>query len=177
MLRLPCFTTEAIQRHLTSTATLASHPEVTVTLDRYTWYHKDYAWPLLACVRVSLNGDSTAFRTALLHHTPDSVAARIAMDYADPEEDGGADTDSSASVRVHPNPTRDFLHVRLRSTEAAEATIRIYCADGRLAISGSERLDSGSRTALLDLRQLSAGYYILDVDLPGGGLQTLIIKL
>ena len=122
VLRLPRFTTEAVRRRLTSTATLDSHPELTVTLDRYAWYHRDYPWPLLACVKVSLNGDSVAFRTALLHHTPDSVAARIALDYADPEEDGGAAPDSQTSVRVYPNPTRDFLRVSLRSAEASSTT-------------------------------------------------------
>ena len=175
VLRLPEFNTKAVRQHRAVTLSPCNHPEIKLTLDACTWFHRQYQWPLLSSVCVKNQRGEINFKTSLVHQLPDSVIERIAIEWHD-NEHSGEDPEPHDNITLYPNPTPDWLYLQLHSSEACLTEIRVYNASGETVHTQTDPVTQGDNLLTLDLQNLSAGYYILHLSTSNLSYRCLFIK-
>ena len=175
VLRLPEFNTKVVRQHRVLTLSPAHHPDMQLTLEACTWFHRQYHWPLLSSVCVKNRQGKVNFQTSLIHLLPDSVAERIAIEWHD-EEPSAKDLEPHNSITVYPNPTPDWLYLQLHSSEDGQAEIAVYNASGKNVHEQTDLLTQGDNLLTIDLQNLSSGYYILSVKTFEIQHQCIIVK-
>ena len=71
--------------------------------------------------------------------------------------------DTNMEVLVFPNPTEDFINLRILNDEVADATVRVLTIDGKEVMNRSLTLSSNVETLSLDVADLAAGMYLVKV--------------
>jgi len=69
---------------------------------------------------------------------------------------------------VFPNPTEDFINLRILNDEVADATVRVLTIDGKEVINRSLTLSSNVETLSLDVADLASGMYLVKVSTDTG---------
>jgi len=71
--------------------------------------------------------------------------------------------DTNMEVLVFPNPTEDFINLRILNDEVADATVRILTMDGREVMNRSLTLSSNVETLSFNVADLAVGMYLVKV--------------
>ncbi|HEY4652372.1 MAG TPA: T9SS type A sorting domain-containing protein, partial [Pontibacter sp.] len=81
------------------------------------------------------------------------------------------------SAVVYPNPFAADLNIRLLSEQSGEAVIQVVDMQGRVLFTETIVLNAGTTEAVLPLRHLSKGVYILKVEGSGLRVSEKLLKL
>jgi len=82
---------------------------------------------------------------------------------------------SKILIKIFPNPVKDWMNVELNGV-AGSTQLNIYSAEGKLVLKKSATAQSGSIKQVLDIRNLTAGTYILQILTGDSKTQRLFIK-
>ena len=88
---------------------------------------------------------------------------------------GTKDEEENTSFTVMPNPASNFLQVMMTTDYAEQTTIAIYNTTGQRILSTQWSLESGVNQKTMDVAELAAGIYILQVKVEEGVKSHLII--
>lgn len=91
---------------------------------------------------------------------PSGVPTRIYYEYANMAEQC-EDLKKSTNVHVYPNPTEGIIHLETLALQESSAKIKVFSLLGQLVY--QEDFSNQGTRAALDLRQLEAGNYILQI--------------
>ena len=78
-------------------------------------------------------------------------------------------------VKIFPNPVKDWLNIELNSV-AGNTQLNIFSGEGKLVLKRSIPGQSGSIQEVLDIRNLPAGTYILQIITGDSKTQRLFVK-
>ena len=76
--------------------------------------------------------------------------------------------DTDMEVLVFPNPTEEFLNIRILNDEVTDATVRVLTIDGREVMNRSLTLSSNVETLSFKVADLPAGMYLVKVNTDEG---------
>lgn len=104
-------------------------------------------WPLSAITSLE-----NAFPQGAI--TPKACAASTSV-----EESG-----LNAKISIYPNPSADFLNIRVETPSAENVVIRITDIQGRTLLVNEAGVQSGEKTHTLNVQSLAAGSYFVTVE-------------
>jgi hypothetical protein len=82
--------------------------------------------------------------------------------------------DKNSTVRISPNPTKDFLQIELNNTKSQQQNMYLNIIDleGRLILKN----ELSSKSTSIDLRNLSKGFYFVELNIDGNTTTKKFIK-
>lgn len=83
---------------------------------------------------------------------------------------------NEGSISLYPSPASNELNVAIDMKQAAEVTFAVYNALGQEVMVEKQSLATGKQTATLNVSQLAAGVYILNIGNGEGAVQHKFIK-
>jgi len=92
------------------------------------------------------------------------------------EQPLGIDLINFTSVKIYPDPFKNFFRVQLNVTESGEYYFKIVDITGRIAYSEKRLLNSGDNEFIISQPELSAGLYQLLIENGTGELLNPLIK-
>ena len=81
-----------------------------------------------------------------------------------------------ATIKAYPNPTNGNLNLELKGFAEGKARISLFCSDGSLSMQKDLMLTGDEQVVTLDLSELSAGMYIVQVVNDNVKINTTVIK-
>ena len=91
------------------------------------------------------------------------------------QTNGIASGNFSREVKLYPNPTQDYLNIELSAGKAAQVSVRIVGMDGKVVMQQQQQLFSGSTQLQLDVQNLKAGIYMLQINTAEGSYVNRIV--
>ena len=76
--------------------------------------------------------------------------------------------DTDMEVLVFPNPTEDFLNIRILNDKVADATVRLFTIDGKEVMNRQLTLSSNVETLSFKVAELATGMYLVKVSTDEG---------
>lgn len=81
------------------------------------------------------------------------------------------EADENLSLQIGPNPTSDFIDIKLESVKGKKVALKVYDTVGSISISEEVNTINNSLDHRLHVGQLSAGTYLLKVGTEDGGVK------
>jgi hypothetical protein len=75
---------------------------------------------------------------------------------------------NSDNLTIYPNPTRDNINLNINTATNSLMHVRVYTANGALAYSAEQQLQSGSQILTLPIENLATGNYLINASWGNG---------
>lgn len=83
---------------------------------------------------------------------------------------------TSTVVSMYPNPTQHNVTLSVQVGNAADATITVYDASGKVVLTNTMVCNKGNNSTQLDISSLADGVYIVDVLVQGEHIKSRLVK-